>query len=81
MIREIEEFASWMDRELRANLHKGDWLEFKDLDMIFKELERHKIKLNKALKDNDIERIREYLADCANNLVFIANATKCFKNS
>ncbi len=70
----VASFAALMQEELNNNAHKGNWEEFKNIEKILTELEWHKVKLLFALKEGDNNKIKEYLADCANNLLFIANA-------
>jgi hypothetical protein len=81
MDKEIMEFAKMMQVELSNNSSKGDWKEFKEINNILLELEWHKAKLFMALKDNDKNKIREYIADCANNLMFLSNATNTLENN
>ncbi len=70
----IKSFALLMQEELKDNKHKGSWEDFKNIDKILLELEWHKAKLLFSLKEKDLEKTKEYLADCSNNLMFIANA-------
>lgn len=64
----LRPFIQYMEAELHANAGKGDrpgWLSMtKDQAML--EIYYHTAKLQKAVKDNDIDLIREYSADVAN---------------
>ncbi|MEW7987105.1 MAG: hypothetical protein AB2766_11410 [Candidatus Thiodiazotropha endolucinida] len=64
----LRPFIQHMESELHANAGKGDrpgWLSMtKDQAML--EIYYHTAKLQKAVKDNDIDLIREYSADVAN---------------
>jgi len=73
MINKIINFAEAMQNELDANSHKGDWQEWSDIEAMIAELEWHKAKLLFALKENDKDKCKEYIADCANILLFIGN--------
>lgn len=75
MEKEISIFLNLMQSELDNNSHKGNWKEFKDVNKILLELEWHKSKLYVALKTGDKNDIKELIADCANTLMFLANAT------
>jgi hypothetical protein len=79
MDKEIVLFSQIMQYELESNSYKGDWREFRNINNILLELEWHKAKLLIALKDNDSSKIKEYIADCANNLLFLSNATNILK--
>lgn len=80
MISQVEKFAIQMQKELDANQHKGDWREWTDIPDMFMEFEYHKGKLLKAIKDNDKPRVKEFIADCANILMFIGNAGQLYDN-
>lgn len=69
----IHLFAENMQKELNANDHKGNWKDFKDRKIIMAELEHHLCKLYNALNENNNEKMKEYIADCANNLLFLRN--------
>lgn len=71
---QVQIFAQQMEKELATNSHKGDWRTWKDLPEMLWELEYHKAKLLKAINDNDKDMVREYIADCANILMFMGNA-------
>lgn len=66
-------FVENMQKELNANKHKGDWKVFNDRKIIMQELEHHLCKLYNSLNEKDDEKIKEYIADCANNLLFLRN--------
>lgn len=73
--------AKDMTFELKANEHKGDWSDWRDVTAMLSELEWHKAKLMHALRDNDKDRVREYIADCANILMFIGNAGYLYEDA
>jgi len=61
-------FVALMEAELHANAGKGDrpgWLSMTPAVGML-EIYYHTAKLQKAVKDGDIERIREHAADVAN---------------
>lgn len=64
----LEPFVALMEAELHANAGKGDrpgWLSMTPaIGML--EIYYHTAKLQKAVKDGDIDRIREHAADVAN---------------
>ncbi|MCU7845333.1 MAG: hypothetical protein KZQ93_16000 [Candidatus Thiodiazotropha sp. (ex Monitilora ramsayi)] len=64
----LRPFIQRMETELHANAGKGDrpgWLSMtKDQGML--EIYYHTAKLQKAVKDGDIELVREHAADVAN---------------
>ena len=72
-------FARDMQRELRHNLHKGDWETWKNPIEIIAELEYHKAKLIMAIREKNREAAREYLADCGTILMFYGNAYGLFE--
>jgi transcriptional regulator with XRE-family HTH domain len=74
-------FAENMKIELNANKHKGDWKEWNNIEEMISELEWHKAKLLFALRENNKNSVREYLADCGNILMFIGNAGHIFDNN
>lgn len=68
---DIQKFALAMQVELDANTHKGNYKEYRPtLEETEKELNYHFQKFINA--DTDEEK-REYLADCANILMFQFN--------
>jgi hypothetical protein len=73
MNNKLVDFANSMQNELDANSHKGNWEDWKNIEEMIAELEWHKAKLLFALKENDKEKCKEYIADCANILFFIGN--------
>lgn len=68
----LPEFAKYMRKELAANFLKGDrngvygWLLVTENRFWLSEIYYHTGKLQEAVKNNDIERIKEYCADIAN---------------
>lgn len=63
-------FVSYMDKELHANEGKGDrpdigWMSM-SADQAMLEVYYHAAKLQKAVKNDDTDLIREYSADVAN---------------
>lgn len=71
---EVSIIAAMMQQELDNNAHKGDWKEFTNLNAIQKELVYHLQKLWIELQEGNKEKAREYLADCCNCLLFVANS-------
>ena len=68
-------FLIMMEKELHANSGKGDrpgWLSMTpETGML--EIYYHVAKLQKAVKNNDIEGIKEYSADVANMAMMMAD--------
>jgi hypothetical protein len=79
MNSKILKFAIRMEVELYENSRKGDWNTFKDEDEILKEFDHHYNKLKFALNNNDPMMIKEYIADCANNLLFLGNSRNLYE--
>ena len=75
----IEKFAEQMQIELEENSHKGNWENFKDTNEIDIELEYHLTKLRLSVKQKDKERIKEYIADCANLLLMLGNSYELYE--
>lgn len=73
-----ESFKQSMIKENNDNAHKGNILDWYNIDEMLSELEWHKAKLLFALKDKDSARIKEHLADCGNFLVAIGNACEVY---
>lgn len=69
----LDIFKQDMLLELYKNSHKGSILEFRDLNRIITELEYHKAKMLLAIRVNNKQAIREYLADTANFLLAIGS--------
>lgn len=68
-------FVERMGREVAANQHKGDWRTWAThTDMtweaLVEEIDHHVEKLEKAAREGNLERIREYAADIANCSMF-----------
>lgn len=64
----LKPFFILMEKELHANSGKGDrpaWLQMSSETCLL-EIYYHLAKLQKAIKDGDLEGIREYSADVAN---------------
>jgi len=74
MIEQLKDFAEQMQKELDTNSHKEDWRNWNNLGEMLWDLEYHKGKLLIAIKDNDKKLVKEYIADCANILMFMGNA-------
>lgn len=69
------QFASMMQRELAANIHKGDWYAWHPTpSQAFSELDHHSQKLREAVIGNRCERIIEFSADVANICMKIAES-------
>ncbi len=68
----LPEFAKFMKKELEANFTKGDrtgehgWLSVTENKYWIQDLYYHVGKLQAAVMNNDIERIKENTADIAN---------------
>lgn len=69
----INNFAKEMQIELDNNAHKGNIEDWTDIKEILIELEYHKGKLLIALKENNQDKVKEYIADCGNILMAIGN--------
>lgn len=64
----LRPFVALMEKELRANSHKGDregWLQMTE-EQALGEIEYHVSKLSKAMTDMNPDGMREYAADVAN---------------
>lgn len=64
----LSPFINLMDKELNANSGKGDragWLSMSP-DVAMLEIYYHAAKLQKAVKDGDLDGVKEYSADVAN---------------
>lgn len=75
----IEKFAEQMQIELDENSYKGNWENFKDPNEIDIELDYHLTKLRNSVKQKDKERIKEYIADCANLLLMLGNSYELYE--
>ena len=71
----FNQFSDRMMEELYVNKHKGDWVTFKDRNLIVDEINHHFDKLQKALLEANVELIQEYSADVANICMFMFNST------
>lgn len=65
-------FAKHMERKLRANEHKGGWLEDDHWDL-FKAASDELSELNEAMSRPDDEKIIEEAADVANMVMMVAD--------
>lgn len=74
----LNNFLSIMKRELIKNSNKGDWEKYLDEKDIIKELYYHLNKLEYSLENNDAILIEEYIADCANILLFLGNSKNLY---
>lgn len=62
-----KEFVEQMESELQDNQRKGDWREWHPKENeVLNEIMHHFHKLNKALKNDNKEEIKEFSADIAN---------------
>lgn len=75
----VEKFKQQMIKENHDNAHKGDILSWNNVEEMLVELEYHKAKLYIALKRNNPDLVKEYLADCSNILLAIGNAWKLYE--
>ena len=75
----IEKFSKQMQIELEENSHKGNWEDFKNPNEINLELEYHLTKLRLSIEQQDKERIKEYIADCANLLLMLGNSYELYE--
>lgn len=75
----VKLFAIEMQKELDANNNKGNWELRRDVNLHLIELEYHKAKLLIALRAVDKPAVKEYLADCANLLMFIGASGLLYK--
>ncbi len=56
-----------MKFELEQNAHKGEWNEWNPSPKdISREIRHHLLKLEEAMFQSDVEKIKEYAADVAN---------------
>lgn len=69
----IERFKDRMLLELEKNRHKGTILATKDFNFIVTELEYHKAKMLIAVRINNKQALKEYIADTANFLFALGN--------
>lgn len=72
-------FVGEMEKELKANEHKGEWRNWKDSTEIENELKHHFNKLKIAMYDNDTVAIKEHIADCGNILMMLGNAYNLYE--
>lgn len=71
----LNPFVNLMTKELYANSGKGDregWLQMTP-DVAMLEIYYHCAKLQKAVRKNDIDGVREYAADVANMCMMIVD--------
>ena len=76
----IKIFGNMMLNELVKNIHKGSILDFRDFNQIITEFEYHKAKLFIAIRTNNKDAIKEYLADCGNYLLCLGSLLEVFDN-
>lgn len=74
LINKIERFKNSMLKELNNNEHKGSILDFGNFESIITELEYHKAKALIAIRLNNKQAVKEYIADTANILFALGNA-------
>lgn len=74
MDNKVQKFAEIMQTELEANNHKGNWEEFINKKEIVAEFFYHFNKLEDSMISEDKEKIKEYIADCANLLLMLGNS-------
>lgn len=73
-------FLTAMIIELEHNKHKGSILDWQDFDNIIAELEYHKAKIFMAIRQENNEALREYIADTANILFALGNKFKLYED-
>lgn len=77
---EVQNFALEMQKQINFNAKvKSDWREWKNVKEILVDLEYHKAKMMIALKERNMGAMREYIADCANILMFLGAAFEFYK--
>ncbi len=77
----LSPFLEMMNTELHANAGKGDrpgWLSMTP-ETAMLEIYYHAAKLQKAVKNGDIEGIREHSADVANMSMMMADIFQCLQ--
>jgi hypothetical protein len=74
-------FADNMFEEIKSNLHKGDWADWKNVSEMLEEHQYHFEKLKNSIESNTLHLIKEHLADCGNILMFIGNQYNLYCNS
>lgn len=74
--KEVYNFAMNMQKQLDINteLKNQNWHNYTDIKNILIDIEYHKAKLLMALKEDNPGAIAEYIADCANILMFLGAA-------
>lgn len=70
----LQQFSKSMKAELEANIVKGDWTDWKDIEQIDMEITYHQQKLYKAIEAGDKKLIKEHIADVANFYMMLGNA-------
>ena len=74
----METFTKRMEKEIKANAHKGDWRPFaikENRTEILREIEHHYNKLVIAYESGDEELIREHSDDIGNIAMFMYEST------
>ena len=80
MENEISVFAHKMQQELENNKDKGNWKSFKNKNDIMAELWYHLDKLKEVrITNEDTQLLEEYIADCANILMFLGNSYNLYE--
>ncbi len=83
----VDDFAASMKEELTANEHKGNWVDWKDVPEIRKELKYHLEKLDNAIEMFEesgrsnmhlLLLIKELIADNGNILLMLGNAYELY---
>lgn len=77
--KEVENFAKSMQIEIDNNANKGSILDWQGLESKVSDLEYHKAKLMLAIKENNRDAIREFIADCSNILMSIGYEFDLYK--
>lgn len=72
---EVAEFAQLMERELRANEHKGGWKTCSAMSLHC-HLQEEVVELLQAVLHGDPDQITEEAADVANMAMMIADVTR-----
>lgn len=79
----METFTERMEKEIKANAHKGDWRPFaikENRHEILREIEHHYNKLVTAYESGDEELIREHSADIGNIAMFMYESANSKEN-
>lgn len=71
--QKLENLKKSMLREIIANSHKGHLEDFRNPQLILAELSYHQAKMLLAVRANEPQAIKEYIADCCNFLFQLGN--------